>query len=66
MDFIMQYSQQSERLDVWGKKQMHAYESKENMKFLAEPNWQSPSFLPHGHNEIAMFEVNDIILCTHN
>lgn len=49
-----------------GEKQMHAYESKENMKFLAEPNWQSPSFLPHGHNEIAMFEVNDIILCTHN
>lgn len=43
----MQYSRQSKHLDVWGeKKQMHAYESKENMKFLTEPNWQSPSFYP--------------------
>lgn len=50
------------------KKQTHAYESKENMKFLTETKLAITSLLPHGHNEIApaKVEINDIIPCTHN
>lgn len=47
---------------------MHAYERKENMKFSHKTKLAITVLLPHGHNEIALavVEINDIILCTHN
>lgn len=48
------------------EKQTGAYESEGNMKFLAQTKLAITIRLAHGHNEIAMFGTNDIILCTHN